>query len=139
MKQVIGFLLILGALWGAKNLFDYWEQVKRQQAGAPELASPIEADPAETVPVALPGLPAHLESSLAEAKSNGAASLKIWLNRNRSEVRDPRLAEIELDYLVLAGARDYAENKAIFQDIKQRIPSDSPLTPRIQRMASNYE
>jgi len=41
--------------------------------------------------------------------------------------------------LVLAGARDYAEGKKIFGGVKSRIPADSPLYPRIERLAPNYE
>ncbi len=46
----------------------------------------------------LPGLPPHLEASLAQAQQGGQEELGKWLRQWGRQVQDPRLAWIELDY-----------------------------------------
>jgi len=139
IRKLIGLLLIIAALLGLKELHEYWERVKIQQAAKDRefSASPTTA-PAPTPPGVLPGLPPSLEASLQEARSQSPAALKLWIEKYRPYVQDPRLASIELDYVVLIGGRNYLEAKKLFNQVKQRTPTNSPVYPRIQQLEKNY-
>lgn len=140
IRKLIGLLLIVGALLGLKELHRYWEQVKSQQAakdrqsiGAPALSTPSPAT-VDGMPPLAPGL----EATLREAKGQSPAALKIWIEKHRPYVQDPRLASIELDYVVLIGGRNYLEAKKLFNAVKQRTPTNSPVYPRLQQLGKNY-
>jgi hypothetical protein len=138
MRQIIGILLILAALWGGRELYRYWEQVKaRKEAedrgGAPP---PPVAAPA---PAVLPGLPANLEASLQAAQRQGAAGLKNWLNMYRRYVNDPRLAAVELDYIVLISSSNPQEARQIFAAVRQRTSTNSPIYPRVKQLEKTYQ
>lgn len=139
MRQVLGILLIIAAIWGCKELYNYWEQVKARKevedrGGAPAAAAAVPAAPAT-----LPGLPANLEASLQGAQKQGAAGLKNWLKLYRPYVSDPRLAAIELDYLVLISSTAPQEARQIFAAVKQRTPTNSPVYPRIKQLEKTYQ
>ena len=135
MKQLIAILLVIGAIWGARQLQLHWDQVKAKKL-AEEGGAPA-STPA--VPAALPGLPPGLESSLQTAQKQGAAGLKNWLKAYRSYVTDPRLAAIELDYVVIVGASNIKEARQVFALVKQRTPTNSPVYPRIKQLEKNYQ
>ncbi|HKS38514.1 MAG TPA: hypothetical protein VJW76_15075 [Verrucomicrobiae bacterium] len=134
MKQLIAILLVIGAIWGVRQLQLHWDQVKAKkladEGGAPVLT------PAATA--ALPGLPTGLESSLQTAQKQGAAGLRNWLKAYRAHVTDPRLAAIELDYVVLVGASNIKEARQVLAAVKQRTPTNSPVYPRIKQLERNY-
>ena len=67
MRQFLALLLIVGAIWGGKQLYNYWEIVKAKKetddrGGAPPPAS------APAASAVLPGLPANLEAPLQAAQ-----------------------------------------------------------------------
>ena len=64
--------------------------------------------------------------------------MKAWLKQYHGYVADPKLAAIELDYVVLAGAKNFIEAKEIFAAVKQRIPTNSPIYPRIKQLERTY-
>jgi hypothetical protein len=141
MQKLIGVVLIIGVLLGLKELHRYWEEVKAKQETehrAQRHPVPGPTGPAQP-PGVLPGLPATLESSLQQAKQQGPAALKIWLDRHRHLVQDPRLADIELDYVLLLRARNFTEAKAIFAAVRDRTPTNSPVYPRVQQLRRHYE
>jgi hypothetical protein len=131
-------LLILAALWGGRELYRYWEQVKaRREAedrggGPPPVAAPAG-------PAVLPGVPANLEASLQAAQRQGAAGLKNWLKMYRPYVGDPRLASVELDYIVLISSSSPQEARQLFAAIKQRTPTNSPVYPRVKQLEKTYQ
>jgi len=138
MRQLIAIVLIIGALWGCRELFRYWEQVKARKetedrGGAPPPAATTAAS------AALPGLPANLEPSLQAARQQGAAGLKNWLKLYRPYVRDPRLAAIELDYIVLTSSSNPHEARQLFAAIKQRTPTNSLVYPRVKQLEKTYQ
>src|SRR5204862_3669412 len=117
MRQFLALLLIIGAIWGGKQLFNYWETVKAKKetedrGGAPP---PVTAPAAAAV---LPGVPANLEAPLQAAQKQGAVGLKNWLHLYRPYVGDPRLAAIELDYIVLISSTNPQEARRIFSLVK---------------------
>ncbi|MGZ8920841.1 MAG: hypothetical protein ACXW3L_07645, partial [Limisphaerales bacterium] len=90
MKALITLVLIFAVYYVGKSISD---QHKAKQAK--------ENPPVEVVVTQLDGVPPHLETSLQNAQAKGAPTLKIWLQHNRKYCRDPRLAQIELAYVVL--------------------------------------
>ena len=138
MRQLIGILLILGAIWGCKELYRYWEEVKARKEAEDRGGRPPPTSEVAT-PTALPGLPANLEPSLQAAQKQGAAGLKNWLKLYRPYVSDPRLAAIELDYIVLISSSNPQEARQLFAAIKQRTPTNSPIFPRIRQLEKTYQ
>lgn len=136
MRYVITILLIVGAVWGVRSLISYYDAVKAKQAGDESGATTEAAAPAST---ALPGLPPSLEASLQTAQRQGAAGLKNWLKAYRGYVSDPRLAAIELDYVVLLGPGNLKEARQVFAAVKQRTPQTSPVYPRIKQLEKTYQ
>jgi hypothetical protein len=135
IRKVIGLLLIVGAFLGAKRLVEYYGEVQHRQAvlargGVPDAPLPP--------PGFLAGLPPSLETSLQEAQKQGAASLKNWLQTYRPYVRDPRLAAIELDYVVLLGAKNLPEARQVFEAVQQRTPTNSPIYLRVRQLEKTY-
>jgi hypothetical protein len=136
MKQIITILLIIAAIWAAKEIQSYWETVKAKKL-AEEGGSP--AAKVQVPASNLPGMPASLEASLQAAQKQGAAGLKAWLKSYRPYLSDPRLASIELDYVVLIGARNVKEAREVFAAVKERTPANSPVYPRIKQLEETYQ
>jgi hypothetical protein len=88
---------------------------------------------------ALPGLPPYLETSLAQAQQEGADALGKWLKTWSRQVQDPRLAWIELDYVVLLNLKNHRDARERFQQVAARIPPGSPVAERIRKLAPAYE
>ena len=136
MKALITIVLIVAALLGIKELHRYWEDMKAKRGVEPS----ARGEPAAAAPSAdaLPGMPAALEPGLEAAKRQGAVSLKNWIKQYRPYLSDPKLASIELDYVVLAGAKNFAEARDVFAAVKQRTPTNSPVYPRIRQLENTY-
>ena len=123
MKALITLAIIVGIYLLGKSIYTQY-QAKQQKENAP-----VEA-------AVLPGLPPELEVSLQAASDQGAPALKKWLENYGHHARDPRLAEIQLNYVVLVSRTDPIEAKKLFKAIKQRTPKSSPVYDRIQRLES---
>jgi hypothetical protein len=128
MKALITIVLILGLYWVGRSISN---QYKAKQAEQNPAAQPVAAAPLE-------GMPSQLEASLQAAESKGAPILKAWLEHNRKYIRDPRLAEIELNYVVLVSRTNPQEAKQVFQSVKRRTSKSSPLYDRIKRLEATY-
>jgi hypothetical protein len=138
MRQFLVLLLIIGAIWGGKQLYNYWETVKAKKETEDRGGAPPPA-PAPAASAVLPGLPANLEASLQAAQKQGVAGLKNWLNLYRPYVSDPRLAAIELDYIVLISSTNPQEARRLFAAVRQRTPNNSPIYPRIKQLERTYQ
>ncbi len=134
MKLVLSVLIVLLVYYLAKSLIVEFKSVQREQHG--DKAETKQSAPAEPV---LPGLPPGLEPSLQAAEKQGVDGLKNWLKRYRFNVSDPRLASIELDYVMLLSARDPVEAKRLFKEVKDRTPQTSPLYPRIKSLEKTFD
>ena len=135
MRYFIGILLVLGAFWGIRQLLSHWETVKAKSDAEDGRAPVVQ----KAAPDILPGLPPGLETSLQNAHKQGATGLKNWLKLYRSYVSDPRLAAIELDYVILVGPSNMKEARQVFAAVKQRTPSNSPVYPRIKQLEKTYQ
>lgn len=117
-------------------MWDYWKKVKEQQD-----AGLREQEAVPLTPTSIPGLPYQLEPKLSEAQRQGAKTLKQFIDtwKRSPEVKDPRLAWIELDYINMIASSDPLEAKTRFLEIKKRVSTNSMIYPRIRSMSKAYE
>lgn len=134
MTKLISVLVIAALLFGAWELFLYWDSVKREQETEQKRA---EAE--QVVPEQLPGMASQLEPSLQAAKNQGAAAMKNWLKTYGYAIHDPRKAWIQLDYCLLLSRENPAEARRLFAEIKNRTPESSPVWRRIKQLEKTYE
>jgi hypothetical protein len=136
MRQFLGLLLILGGFWLGQKFVNYYKSIEAQSGhgGAAQTPAVNAANAAS-----LPGLPPELESSLQVVMQDGHKSLRRWLDFYRSRIGDPRLAWIELDYVTLVSASDPELARQVFQAVKARTPTNSPVYPRIRQLQKTYE
>ena len=126
----MAFLIVaVLALVGWKG-YEEWERSK----AAEDVNKPVQINASE-----LAGMSSYMEGELSAAKAQGAAGVKEFLRRNRSKIQDPRLADIELDYVVLLARQDVAQARTIFAKVKERVPSTSPIYPRIKQLEKTYQ
>ena len=133
MKPLIAILIVVGLIFGVWKVWDYWEQVNKEKAQVQEELANIENSSSYD------GMPSQLQESFRKAEAKGPTAVKQWLDTYRHLVKDPRLAAIELDYVVSISREDPVTAKKMFADIKERIQPTSPLYKRIQALEKNYE
>ena len=134
MKAVIAIVIVAVLGFVGFKVWEYWTQTEKDK--------PLAGNPtSEVQPESLPGLPSQLESRLREAKSRGPDAFREFIDSIKKSplVKDPRLASIELDYVVMIAVKDPAEAKKLFAKIKERTPPDSPVYPRIKSLEKTFE
>jgi hypothetical protein len=143
MKQFLTIVVLGGVLYLVYRGSNAWRDFSQKQKAADRQRMGLPAEPTPAQPAKLPGMnptyEASLEKSLETAKNGGAAALKSWLTQYRVYVNDPRLADIELDYVLLVSRTDLAEAKRVFADVKRRTPPTSPIHERLNRLAKTFE
>jgi len=140
MRFLIGVAILALIYLGAKSLMTHWGEVTSQDDGDPAAVTEVQTPSTSTETAdSIPGLPAHLENSLAAAKRQGADGLKVWLKSNRGSVRDPRLADIELDYVVMVAGKNFGEARDVLTAVKARTPENSPVYPRLKKLEKAYQ
>src|SRR5881628_3726361 len=119
MKLLIGLLVALVVGIGAYKLFEHWNAVKERNLLEEKAAAGPNIDP-DT----LPGMPYQLLTKLREAQQGGPEVLKRFIDECKRfpDVKDPRLAWIELDYVVMISGQDPVQAKKIFFEVKKRTP-----------------
>jgi hypothetical protein len=130
MKALITIVLLAGIYLFGKAIFDQYKAKEAKEEAA--------AKAANGPPDGLEGMPANFQASLDAAQAQGAPALKNWLERYASFIHDPKLAAIQLDYVVLVSRSDPSEAKRVFQAFKARVPKDSPVYDRVKRLESTY-
>ena len=130
MKAFIVIFIVLGIGFGGWKIWDYWKSKEAEEAR--QNNPPVKPDE-------LPGLPYQLKDSLAKSQAAGAKPLKAWLDMYGRSVQDPRLASIQLDYVLLVARDDPAEARRIFADVKKRTPASSPVYARVKQLEPTYE
>jgi hypothetical protein len=133
---------ILGLLvYGGFALFNYFKVFEAQEkAGVTSDYTKTEEEKAKAARTGpLPGLPFQYEKSLEQAKAAGPEEVEKWLRTFGRYCRDPRRAEIELDYAASIVRSDLAKAKEVFEGVRKRTPADSPLFPRIKSLESAYQ
>lgn len=133
MKALISILILAAVFLGVWKVWEYWDRVNRErELSQAEAATQVDSSQ-------LAGLPQQLERPLQEVTSQGPKALKKWLDYNRRQIQDPRLAGIELDYVLLVSRENPAEAKRVFAEVKKRVEPGSPLYKRVQGLAPTYE
>jgi hypothetical protein len=137
MKALITIFIVLVAVFIFTQIMGVYKRSVRSDgsAGSP----PAQHDSTPAAGENLPGLPSYLEASLAAAQSQGVEALGKWLDTWAKHVQDPRLAWIELDYVVLLNLKDHKAARQKFLETQARIPPGSPIYERIQKLAPAYE
>ena len=133
MKELITILFIVAALYVAKNIFSFWQTFGSRRSDQEAASAPANSS------AALPGLPPAYEASLQAAKQQGAAGLGKWLRQYIRVVADPRLADVQLDYVVLVNQTDPVEARRVFAAVKQRTVPSSPVYSRVKLLSKTYE
>ena len=135
MKALIAILVLVAAIFVGFKLLDYWDKVEQQKERDQQKAN------AQVDPRSLQGVPYDLEPKLQEAYNKGALGLKEWLEKfkHSPQIKDPRLAWVELDYVVLISRDNPVEAKHVFADVKARLSTESPVYPRVKLLEKTYE
>jgi hypothetical protein len=128
MKPFIIIFIVVGIAFGGWKIWDYWKTKEAEEMGS-----------GGSRPEQLGGLPYQLEDSLTKAQAGGVKTLKAWLDTYGKAVQDPRLASIQLDYVLLIGRENPVEARRIFAEVKKRTPSSSPVYPRVKQLELTYE
>lgn len=134
MKALIAIVIIVAAVFGGWQIYSYWVDVRGKEK-AKEAPAQVEQVTGEN----LPGLVPALEPQLQAAQQQGAAGLRSFLTRYGKTMSDPRLASVELDYVVLVARENPAEAKKVFARVKQRTPASSPVYSRVKQLEKTYE
>jgi len=129
VKIFIAIFIVVGIAFGGWKIWGYWKGKEAEEA---------RQNTPQVKPEELPGVPYQLKDSLAKAQSGGAKSLRAWLDAYGKSVQDPRLASVQLDYVLLIGRENPAEARRIFADVKKRTPSNSPVYPRVKQLEGTY-
>jgi hypothetical protein len=139
MKQIIIAIAAIGLiLVGAWQVYHFMDQFQGSHPAAPATAPATVAAP-EPAAGPLPGLPPKLEPALEAARQRGAAGLRDFLAANGKNVADPRLASIQLDYVLVAAPGDPAEARKVFAQVKARLTPGSPVYARMKQLEKTYE
>lgn len=145
MKVLMWIILIVALGYGGKLGYDFWQSLKEKQKNdgapasvqAPPPPPPVTAAPANR-PVVLPGLTPSLEPILAASYKRGAVGLRDFIATYGRTVQDPRLASIELDYVVLVAKNNVAEARKVFDRVKARTIPGSPVFDRVKQLEKTY-
>ena len=132
-KLIAIFIIVLVVVAGFK-LVGYYKQVEeenRQQHKA-EIGADVR-------PELLEGMPYQLSQSWDAAQKNGVSAMRDWFKYYGPQVQDPRKAWIQLDYCLAAMRDDPNEARAVFQSVKERTATNSPVYPRIRQLERTFE
>ena len=136
MRQFLGILIVVAVLMMFQRLYTKYEAIKKEGSRSEQTTpAPSASDPS----AALPGLPPTLETPLQMAHKQGAEGLRNFLAQYRYAIKDPRLAAIELDYVVLVNLKDPAEARRVFKAVQERTPTSSPVYERVKRLDKTYQ
>ncbi|MCK6501434.1 MAG: hypothetical protein L6Q38_18305 [Nitrospira sp.] len=140
-KTLIIICMVLVAVFIFTEITGLYDRTAKPKITDSEPAEPAPAVN-HTIAVSgqdLPGMPAYLEDSLSKAHQEGVDALGKWLKTWQKKIQDPRLAWIELDYIVLLNLKDHKAARERFLAVQARVPDTSPVYGRVQKLAPAYE
>ena len=138
LRFLITVAIIAGVWYVGDAIMDKYRSVQTQSGNSPAQSTTAPA-PAPASAGPLPGMPDRLQASLDAAQSQGPAAMKRWLDANAKHVQDPALGNIELEYAVMVSRQNFAGAREIYRKVKARTPANSPLQPKLKRLAATYE
>ena len=132
MRQFLTVVMVVALVWLGWKFSHY----AKKEIGTTPVRQNSGRAPA---PGKLPGMAASLEESYEAAKREGAQGVGRWLGQHQGEIQDPRLTDIELDYVLLVGRSNVAEARRVLAEIRQRITPTSPVYKRFEQLSKTYE
>lgn len=132
MTKLITALILIIAVYCGYHLFLYWEQIQNEDQNRQKAAAQFNPD-------TLPGMTPQLEKSYQAAQQQGTAAIRNWLKTYGNLAQDPRKAWIELDYCVAIARDNPAEARRVFDSVKARTASTSPVWPRAKQLEKTFE
>jgi hypothetical protein len=135
MTKLISILIILLVVFLGYRLYVYWEKVDSDQDLRDQAAAARVVKRGDQ----LPGLPWELDQSLRAAQEQGPAAMRQWIATFGSRVEDPRLAWIQLDFCMMIARSSPNDARQIFARVADRIPTNSPVFPRVQQLAGTFK
>lgn len=115
------------------------KHVNRQAYEDGYYKTPANEEPEDIIPMDLPGLPQQLQASYDVVIDKDAATLEAWLKMYRPYVKEPKLSEIELDYIVKVGRTDPPQARKLFSEVAAKNGPSSPLRDRIDTLSKTYQ
>jgi hypothetical protein len=134
MTRAITVLIVVFVLFAGWSLFKYYQQVEEESKNSAKAAAVVEVRGEN-----LPGLPNQLTTSFQTAQQNGPVAMRAWLNAYGTQVKDPRKAWIEMDYAIAIYRDDPNEAKRVFNAMKERVATNSPVYPRVRQLEKTFE
>jgi hypothetical protein len=135
IKGLISAVIIIAVLYGAWELWLYWDQVSHDR----DLAVQKEADANHISEDQLPGMPKQMAASYKAAKEAGPAAVERWLKTYKEMVADPRRAWIELDYMMSISHDRPGDARRIFAEVASRVHEGSPVYNRVKQLEPTYK
>ena len=138
----VGIFIIVGFVGTRMVIFmqEADQHVNRQAYEDGFYKKPVNEDAEqEFIPIELEGLPPSLQPSLDVIMDKDAAALKAWLKQYRPHIKEPKLSEIELDYVVKVGRTNPPEAQKVFSEVAGRNGPNSPLRERLDILAKTYQ
>jgi hypothetical protein len=132
MKFLITVVIAVGLSLGVWQVYQFWLKDHQQPPAAAPPERVINGEQLE-------GLPSKLQPMLEAAQQRGAVGLREFLSAHGKEVADPRLAWIQLDYVLVVAGSDPAEARKVFGQVKARLSPESPVYPRMQQLEKTYD
>jgi len=132
--KLIGAFFVILALVAGWKMAAYYKQVAEETRSQKKIE-----EGADIKPEQLDGLPYQFQQSLTAAEQNGATGLGDWLKTFGAQVKDPRKAWIELDYCLSLMRVDPQAAKKVFQSVKERTSTNSPVYPRVRQLERTFE
>jgi hypothetical protein len=133
MKFIITVIVVVGLSLGAWQIYQYWGTFKEKEQPSAAGSAPTSTG------LELSGMPPSLQSTLDASEQRGATGLRDFLTTYGKTIGDPRLAWIQLDYVVLVAPSNPGEARKVFEQIKSRVGPDSPVYNRVKQLEKTYE
>jgi hypothetical protein len=136
MTKLIGVFIVMVFLFVGWKIYLYYDDIQNEA----DLKKKQQDAELNIPPESLQGVPYQLQSSLDKAYKRGGVGLGEWLKAYGTQAQDPRKAWIELDYCVALSQSNPAEAKRIFNDVKQRTPTNSIVVyRRVKQLEKTYQ
>lgn len=134
MSKIIGAFVIILFIVAGWKLVGYYNQVAEEERSQKKVEQGANIKPEQ-----LDGMPYQLDLSWQAATKNGSAAMREWLKLYGPQINDPRKAWIEMDYCVAAMREDPIDAKRVFQTVKERTSTNSPVFPRVRQLERTFE
>ena len=134
ITKLLSALIIVAVIFGGWELYLYWEKFSDDRD-----LQQKQATQGAVVPEQLAGMPSGWEPMYQAAVKQGPVAVRNWIKQYGKSVKDPRMAWIELDYMVMIAREDPAEARKLFADVKSRTTESSPVYKRVKELEKTYQ